>query len=151
LIKTNHNFNHKMNILWLIRYEMPGKSYWRARLSTVDLLVLTSINQLLFTMKILFTFYKTSYLNKEANCSEPFPSVSIPWKCLHQCKVHSSFFERLSVNKKTLYLSLRDPFNDNKENILTTTTLNSSRLIILGQNTFVEKLALSFFILEIVC
>jgi len=29
-----------------------------------------SINQL---------FYKTSYLNEEVNCTEPFPSVSIPW------------------------------------------------------------------------
>jgi hypothetical protein len=24
-------------------------------------------------------FYKTSYLNKEVNCIEPFPSVSVPW------------------------------------------------------------------------
>ncbi len=29
----------------------PGKSYWRGRLSTVDLLVLTSLDQLLFIMK----------------------------------------------------------------------------------------------------
>jgi hypothetical protein len=24
-------------------------------------------------------FYKISYLNEEVNCTEPFPSVSIPW------------------------------------------------------------------------
>jgi hypothetical protein len=32
-----------------------GKSYWRGRLCTVDLLVLTSADQLLFMLKILFT------------------------------------------------------------------------------------------------
>ncbi len=31
----------------------PGKSYGRGRLSTVDLLVLTSLEQLLFILKIL--------------------------------------------------------------------------------------------------
>ncbi len=36
--------------------EKPGKSYWRGRLRTVDLLVLTSLDQLLFILKILFTF-----------------------------------------------------------------------------------------------
>ncbi len=33
-----------------------GKAYWRGRLSTVDLLVLTSLDQLLFILKILFTY-----------------------------------------------------------------------------------------------
>jgi hypothetical protein len=27
----------------------------------------------------IFIYYKTSYLNEEANCTVPFPSVSIPW------------------------------------------------------------------------
>ncbi len=35
----------------------PGKPYWRRRISTVDLLVLTSLDQLLFILKILFTFF----------------------------------------------------------------------------------------------
>jgi hypothetical protein len=48
------------------------------RLSTVDLLALTSLDQLLLTQQILF-FYKTSYLNEEVNCTEPSPSVSVPW------------------------------------------------------------------------
>jgi hypothetical protein len=39
----------------------PGKAYWRGRLSTVDLLELTSLDQVLFKMKIISTFfYKTS-------------------------------------------------------------------------------------------
>jgi hypothetical protein len=45
---------------------------------TVDLLVLTSLDQFVFK-NIIFLFYKTSYLNEEANGTEPSPSVSIPW------------------------------------------------------------------------
>jgi len=45
----------------------------------VDLLVLTSLDYLLFIWNILFTFfYKTSYLIAEVNCTDPSPSVSIP-------------------------------------------------------------------------
>ncbi len=62
-----------------------GKSYWRGRLSTVDLLVPTSLDQLLFISKILFTFFlkkKTIYPNEEVNCTEPSRSVILPWlKC----------------------------------------------------------------------
>ncbi len=64
-----------------------GKLYCTGRLSTVNLLVLTSLYKLLFynenILYILF-FHKTSYLNEEVNCTEPSPSVSIPWsRCLH--------------------------------------------------------------------
>ena len=34
-----------------------GKSYWGGKLSTVDLLVLTSLDQLIFKLKILFSFH----------------------------------------------------------------------------------------------
>jgi hypothetical protein len=55
---------------------LPGKSYWWGRLSTVDL---TSLDQLVFILKILFSFfYKTSYLNEEVNSAEPSSLVSIP-------------------------------------------------------------------------
>jgi hypothetical protein len=41
---------------------------------------LTSLHQLLFTLKISFTFfYKRSYLNVEVCCTKTSPSVSIPW------------------------------------------------------------------------
>ncbi len=43
------------------------------RLSRVDLLVLTSLDQ------IIYLRYKTSYLNVEINCTEPSPSISVPW------------------------------------------------------------------------
>jgi hypothetical protein len=37
-------------------YLKPGNTIWRGRLSTVDLLVLTSLDELLFILKILLTF-----------------------------------------------------------------------------------------------
>jgi hypothetical protein len=47
-------------------------------LSTVDLLVLTSLNWLLLKLKnIIFHFYKTSYPNEEVTYTESFPSVSL--------------------------------------------------------------------------
>ncbi len=35
---------------------LAGKPYWRGRISTVDLLVLTSLDQLLFILKLYFSF-----------------------------------------------------------------------------------------------
>jgi hypothetical protein len=65
---------------WGKRKELneAGKSYCRGmlELSTVDRLVLTNLDQLLFILKK--TFYKTSYPDEEVNCTEPSPSVSIP-------------------------------------------------------------------------
>jgi hypothetical protein len=51
--------------------------YLRGRLSTVDLLVLTSLDQLNFILKIIFTFFNEEV--KEVNCTEFSPSVSVPW------------------------------------------------------------------------
>jgi hypothetical protein len=54
--------------------------YRRGRLSTANLLELTSLDQLLFILKILFTlFYKTRYLNKEVNSTGPSTKFSVPW------------------------------------------------------------------------
>ncbi len=48
-------------------------------LYTVDLLVLTSLYQLIFKLIILISFlFKASYLHDEVNCTEPSPYVSIP-------------------------------------------------------------------------
>jgi hypothetical protein len=49
-------------------------------LSTVDLPVLTSLDQLLLVLKTQYTFYTTSYLNEEVNRTEPSPSLSLPWR-----------------------------------------------------------------------
>jgi hypothetical protein len=53
----------------------PGKLYWRGRLSTVDLLVLTSLDQLLLIMQTLLSFNKTSFLNEELHCTVPLQLV----------------------------------------------------------------------------
>ncbi len=60
-------------------YDWPGKSYWRGGLSTVDLLVLTSLDSLLCFLKILLTFlYKKSFLVEEINCTEPSSQLVFP-------------------------------------------------------------------------
>jgi len=57
----------------------PGTSYREVRLSMFHPQVLTSLDQLLFKFKILFTFYtKISYFNEEVNCTEPPRSGSAP-------------------------------------------------------------------------
>ena len=45
------------------------------RLTSLHLPVYTSLFK---TENIIYLCYKTSYLNEEVNCTEPFPSVSIP-------------------------------------------------------------------------
>ena len=55
----------------------PGIPYWKGRLNTPDLLVLTGLkDQPILIFQTLFTFY---YPHEEVNCTGPFPSVSIPW------------------------------------------------------------------------
>ncbi len=56
----------------------PGKPYWRRRISIVDLLVLTSLNQLLFVLKIWNTFFtKQATLMRRSTVLSL--SLSIPW------------------------------------------------------------------------
>jgi hypothetical protein len=58
---------------------ISGKPYLRGRLSTVDLNVLTCLDQLLFKLEILFTFLvKQATLMRRSNQIETSPSVSIP-------------------------------------------------------------------------
>jgi hypothetical protein len=73
---------------WLLQVVLPCIDYLLlvtnrqqyARLSTVDLLVLTSLDQLHFIFKIFFSLcYKTNYLHEEVNCTETSSSVSVPW------------------------------------------------------------------------
>ena len=57
-----------------------GKSYWGGRLSTVDLLVLTSLCQLVFILKILFSFFtKQATLMRSSTVLSLPPQFSIPW------------------------------------------------------------------------
>jgi hypothetical protein len=57
----------------------PGNTFRSGRFCTVDLLVLINVDQLLFILKEIFFFYKTSYLDGEVNGTEPSHSVSVPW------------------------------------------------------------------------
>ncbi len=57
----------------------PGKSYWRGRLSTVDLLELTSLHQLLFILKIVFTlFTKQGTLMRRSTVLSLLPQLVFP-------------------------------------------------------------------------
>jgi hypothetical protein len=59
--------------------DTPGKTYRRGRLSTVDLLVLTCLDQLLLLIKILYTFLteQATLMRRTTVLSLP-PSVGIP-------------------------------------------------------------------------
>jgi hypothetical protein len=57
----------------------PENPYRRGILSTIDLLIPTSLYQLLRLMKILFIFFLKGYLIVEVNCTGPYPTVSFPW------------------------------------------------------------------------
>jgi hypothetical protein len=55
----------------------------------VDLLVLISLDQLLFILKVLLTsFTKQANLNEEVNGTEPSPFVSIP--CLNPTRKYKT-------------------------------------------------------------
>jgi hypothetical protein len=56
-----------------------GKTYKSGWSSTVDLLVLTSSDQLFVSNEnIIYYSCKTNYLNEEFKCTEPSHSVSLP-------------------------------------------------------------------------
>ncbi len=67
-------------ILLKLSKAWQGTSYLRERLSTVDLLVITILDEPIFIMKILFTFVtkRTTLMRRSTVLSLP-PSVSIPW------------------------------------------------------------------------
>jgi hypothetical protein len=50
----------------------------RGRLSTIDLLVLTSLDQHFLILQEFLLFYKTTYLNVDVHHTEPSASVSVP-------------------------------------------------------------------------
>jgi hypothetical protein len=74
----------------------PVNPYWKGRIGTVDLLILTCSDQLLHLLKIhSFFFYKTSYINEEVNCTQPSPSVRVSAASVTREKVSNVDF-RLS-------------------------------------------------------
>jgi len=60
------------------RCTKPGNPYSSGRIGTVDLHELTSLDQLLFKLKLYISFfYKTTYLNEEVNRTKPSPAVRL--------------------------------------------------------------------------
>ncbi len=45
-------------------------------------LVQTSSDKLLFILKLYFFIFTKQYLNEEVNCTEPSPSVKVPWSTI---------------------------------------------------------------------
>jgi hypothetical protein len=92
---------HKKVIAKLVSgWFKAGNPYWRGRLGTVHLIVLTSLDNLIYILKILFTFAKkTSYLNEEVNCTDPSLAVSIP--CL-KVSLRVRFWSTTRFQIKTL-------------------------------------------------
>jgi hypothetical protein len=61
--------------------EKPRNPYWRGRLSKVDLLVPTGLDQFISKLKIKFTFIsKQATLMRRSTVLTPSLSVSVPWK-----------------------------------------------------------------------
>ncbi len=81
------NYAHKEQTFQL------GNPYRRERVSTVDLLVLPSLDPLIFIIKLFLLFYKKSYLNEEVNRTDHSPYVSLPCYSL-------SFLKSISEKEK---------------------------------------------------
>jgi hypothetical protein len=69
-------------------YAFSGKPYWRGRLSTVDLLELTSLDHLVFILKRLFSLYtkQVTLMRRLTVLSLPplliFPGQLVQIRCL---------------------------------------------------------------------
>jgi hypothetical protein len=81
--------NEQSTFLTSPKIHKPGKPSWRERLCTVNLLVLTNLDHLLFILKTLFTFFREqaslmrrstvlSLPNEEVNLTEPSLQISFP-------------------------------------------------------------------------
>ena len=78
---TNLNLG---SMSWKFLCPQPGKSNWRGRLSTVDLLVLTSLDQLLLTLKVLFTFFtKQPTIMRRSTVLKLPPQLVFPASSIH--------------------------------------------------------------------
>jgi hypothetical protein len=77
--------------------DKPGKSYRVGRLRTVDLLVLTSLDQLIFILKMLFFFFTKQATTKRSTVLSLPPQLVFLDK--HCSLVVSKYFIRLATGK----------------------------------------------------
>jgi hypothetical protein len=83
-----------------------GKSNWRGRFSTVDLLVLTSLDQSLFILKILFTFFtKQATLIRRSTVPSLSPQLVFPGVVIkHWPKENLEFVRSIFILDVTIAL-----------------------------------------------
>jgi len=84
-LTVDRDIKNILKIIWLICILHSGKSYWRERLSTVDLLVLTSLDLLVFKLKIIFSFFtKQATLMRRSTVLSLPPQLVFPgWGVRH--------------------------------------------------------------------
>ncbi len=87
-----------VHVCCLHEYTTAGNPYWRGKISTIDLLVLTSSNQLLLILKLYFSHLQNnlSYCGGQSYWAFPFSKGSLAtvfslsyreWKCwLFRCE-----------------------------------------------------------------
>jgi len=99
--------------MYLTKWELPGNPYRRGTLSTVDLLVLTILDQLFFIKTILFTIVKkqATLMRRSTVLSRPIhlviPAIInkvalLPW----QTNAVAEYFMDLPCSKSTFPLSI---------------------------------------------
>ncbi len=81
-----------------LRLYHAGNPYWKGRISTVDLLVLTSSNQLLIILKKCLYFIQNNLSQyKEVNCTYSSPLENIP--CIN---VNMSWSQMVGTGRSTV-------------------------------------------------
>jgi hypothetical protein len=102
------------------------------RSNTIDLLVLVSLDQLLFILKGFFPLNKTSYLNQEVNRTKPSPSVRVPWP-------------KLSIDRQLKFLTLI------KKKLTTQTPCNTTVIVIVIEMKGITRCKLTIISESAVC
>ncbi len=67
-------------LLMLLLRDLAKKSYWGGRLSTVDLLVTTNLDQRVFILKISFSFFTKQAVLMKGGCKAPWEEA---WSRIH--------------------------------------------------------------------
>ncbi len=87
----------------------PDTSFWRGRICTINLLVLTSSDQLHSKVKRhISLFCLISFLNEEVNCTKPFLLGRVPWTNVFQKTLQ--FEGIIKHHSKLECLALSDTF-----------------------------------------
>ncbi len=87
----------------------PETPFWRGRICTINLLVLTSSDHLLLILKRYTSLFSLiSFLNEEVNCTKPFLLARVPWTKVFQKSLQ--FEGIIKHHSKLECLTLSDTF-----------------------------------------